>query len=54
MRHACFVLLATLASGVADVKPGYVAVEKASGHEASSIAAARSSRKSKSVAIPTR
>ena len=32
MRHACIVLLATLASGAADVKPAYVAVEKASGH----------------------
>ena len=32
MRHACFLLLATIASGAADVKPGYVAVEKASGH----------------------
>lgn len=31
MRHACFLLLATIAGGAADVKPGYVAVEKASG-----------------------
>src|ERR1017187_6007917 len=32
MRPARFLLLATIAGGAADVKPGYVAVEKASGH----------------------
>ena len=32
MRHACFLLLATIAGGAEDFKPGYVAVEKASGH----------------------
>jgi len=32
MRYACFLLLATIANGAADVKPGHVAVEKASGH----------------------
>lgn len=32
MRHACFLLLATIAGLAADVTPGYVALEKASGH----------------------
>ena len=32
MRRACVWLLATIAAGAADVKPGYVAIEKASGH----------------------